>query len=286
MIKCMQLIALVMILSSGSQAQSKYSWLKAAHWDSGLAEVCIYGGQEKRYGAMRKSRVELVTVREFFDPEKNVKTARGESEQSIPVLKQNWTRVTRTGVYEYNQMASVFLHRETGALQKMSMVSMEWCGNSSALVEPNDQGGFNFSIHSYFDEMGKQIGQLKGNDFILHEALLPYLRENLPYLERGSPIKLAKPLLSHKPSMELFNRGAIYDISSISYPFEGKAHPCIKVVVSTDSVENRETFIISTDEHRRLFAWEGRGGEYLKLYKVQSMDYWNLTNPGDEVLLK
>ena len=176
MIKLIRVGTFLLACAAGMSVQAESSWLQAPHWDDGLAEICIYGGQEQRYGIMRNSRVELVTVREFFDAEKNVKASAGEGANTVPVLKQNWTRHTRTGVYEYIQMASVFLRRDTGALQKMNMSSMEWCGNSSVLVEPNAAGGLDYSIHSYFDDMGKSSGQLKDNEALFYEALLPYLR--------------------------------------------------------------------------------------------------------------
>ena len=163
---------------------------------------------------------------------------------------------------------------------------MEWCGNSSVLVEANESGGFDYAIHSYFDDMGKTEGALEESDVLFHEALLPFLREHLTTLKPGTPLKMAKPLLTNKPSLSFYTRGSIVDVEELFYRWNGDTYPCIKVLVSTDSVKNRETFIITNDEHRRMLAWEGRNGEYLKLYKVMFMDYWNKTQPGDEALLK
>ena len=56
---------------------SSDDWLGLARWDEGLAEVSLYDGQLLVYGVPRDSVLELITVREFFDPERLVKTNPG-----------------------------------------------------------------------------------------------------------------------------------------------------------------------------------------------------------------
>ena len=54
-----------------------------------------------------------------------------------------------TGIYTYHQMASVFLRRDSGELRKLSVMSSEGCGISTAHMV-----GGELETRSYFDGQG------------------------------------------------------------------------------------------------------------------------------------
>ena len=122
MIKRACLVALytVTAVTATAREEDGRDWLNLPIWDEGLAEVCLYEGKMKKYGALRPFELDVITVREHFDPEKLVKTRPAKGKETIPIMKVNIRRAVRTGVYKYVQMASVFVDRRDAGLVKLS----------------------------------------------------------------------------------------------------------------------------------------------------------------------
>ncbi|MBU0679646.1 MAG: hypothetical protein KJ626_16205 [Verrucomicrobia bacterium] len=242
------------------------TWLFNAKWDEGLAEVALYEGQLLKYGILRDASVDLITVREYFDQERLVKTEPAQGKSVMPVMKQNLTRRIQTGVYEYVQMASTFNHRGTGGLVKMSLVSSEWCGNSHVLFQKG-----RIRISNYMDDRGTtDIIITDGKQPIFYEELIPYLRQNLADLTEGRSIQLAIPLLSNNPEYRVVD-GHL------------RARDLLVTVAYGDTTE---TYEFADDELRSLLSFHNNKGEYLKRRKYIFLDYWNRNRPGDEDLLR
>ncbi|NKB23351.1 MAG: hypothetical protein GKR87_02985 [Kiritimatiellae bacterium] len=113
-----------------------------------------------KYGILRDSSLDVITVREHFNPKKLVKTYPGTGNPVLNILKMNMTKKVRTGIYEYVQMGSVFIDRNKGHLVKLSTVSTEWCGNSFALYERFPDSA-TLKISNYFDDLGTSKTEIR-----------------------------------------------------------------------------------------------------------------------------
>jgi hypothetical protein len=92
----------------------------------------------------------LILVKEPWAPDLDVK-ADTPRPQGFDVLKLNHVRDVPTGIYTYHQMASVFLRRDSGVVQKIASTSSEACGISSA-----DMTHGELRTRSYFDGQGNR----------------------------------------------------------------------------------------------------------------------------------
>jgi len=242
-------------------------WLDHEKWDEGLAEVCLYEGKQMKYGKLRSTSVDLITVREQFNPRKLVKT--DPKPEALPVMKQNLIRRTRTGVYEYLQMGSSFVDRRSGQLLKISSTSAEWCGNSHATITLNGDG-YDCRIANYFNDQGIVDARIDRVD-LFEDQLLMHLRQNLPTLNVGQKFNLIKTLVTNKPVLA-YETVVIEAIKGSKLTLAFPAHT--------------ETFEFDSDELRALKKWSNSNGEYLKRRKKMFSDYWNKNTSGDERLLR
>jgi hypothetical protein len=135
-------------LYADSPAAGDPSWRRAPLWDDGKAELCAYEVSWAHYGRIYKGRALLVLVKEPWNPALDVK-ADHPRRDGFEVLKLNHVRDVPTGIYTYHQMASVFWHRDTGALQKIAATSAEACGISYAEMRRG-----RLQTHGYFDGQG------------------------------------------------------------------------------------------------------------------------------------
>ncbi len=261
--------------------QSQIDWLQQRKWEDGLAEVCLYEGKLLKYGALRDSALELITVREHFDPERLVKTRPAPGKRVLPVMKQNLVRRTRTGVYEYMQMSSVFLHRETGELLKLSVVSAEWCGNSFALFE-RKQPHATLHISNYMDDRGSTTFELTDVP-LFYDEIIPLLRQNLATWKPGMPLNVAASLLSNSPDYTTVT-GRVTAINRRQLNAAGKSRSAIDVAVDMDGRE--EHFVFEDVPMRPLLEWSNDKGEVYRLRKRLFMDYWNRNRLGDERMIE
>lgn len=274
MFRIVPLASVVLLLCA--PARSAESWLLHPRWDEGLAEVALMEGQLRRYGALHDVTLDAITVREYFDPDRLVKTAPAEDKQTLPVMKLNLSRRFRTGVYEYRQASSAFVHRHTGELVKLSVVSSEWCGNSFALALREEGGDVTLRISNYMDDRGWAKHRIAEPEApVFREALLLHLRHQLDQLQPGTPLLLAAPLMTNDPVFRS-DRTAVSRVKRSSE----------EVVVEISFPFGKETFTFATDPLHTWTGWSNSRGEYLKLRKTLFLDYWNRTQPGDEDLLR
>ncbi|HEX6863386.1 MAG TPA: hypothetical protein VF414_11250, partial [Thermoanaerobaculia bacterium] len=124
------------------------SWRRDGLWDDGKAEFCAYDVRWARYGHHYDGRALLILVKEPWNDKLDVK-ADDPAASRFDVLKLNHVRDVATGIYTYHQMASVYLRRDTGGLQKLAATSSEACGVSTAEVVRG-----RLDTRSYFDGQG------------------------------------------------------------------------------------------------------------------------------------
>ncbi len=274
-------LVLCSYLLSGSAAAE--SWLRHPKWDEGLAEIGLYEGKLLKYGALRDAMVDLITVREYFHPDRKVKTpsATTGNRDSVPVMKQNLTRRIRTGIYEYIQAGSTFVHRDTGRLVKISAVSTEWCGNSSATITCVGSE-YELRIANYMDNEGLSLDSVStSSDVLFYDQLLLHLRGNADSLQPGRAFRLVDSMVSNNPAY----RERAASITSIEhFPGDGITTPLIIITVRVGN--DTETFHLADDPLRHLVRWENDRGEHLSLRKRLFLDYWNRSRPGDEQWLE
>ena len=109
---------------------------------------------------------------ESFDLFKRVKSLT--VSEPIKVLKMNYITSIPVGVYEYNQMASIFFERSSGRILKYSMSSQDGCGNSYMLYTHTGED-HNFIFHSYFDDEGEIKRTITESDPIYFYDALPLI---------------------------------------------------------------------------------------------------------------
>jgi len=274
---------LVILLTMACAGRSETDWLAHPTWDKGLAQVSLYDGKDRKYGELRDSTLELITVREYFDPVKLVKTRPAQGKPVLDIMKLNITRRTRTGIYEYVQMASVFVDRKSGQLVKLSAVSSEWCGNSFALYTRRKSGA-SLQISSYMDDAGLSTRKLSQEPPLFYDQLLLHFRQNLDTLEPGQTFSMSASLITNKPAYKKIT-GRISAVRNGRITAAGKQH---KVrIIEIDAGGVREIFAFSRDPLHTLIEWKRPATqEYYRLRKTMFLDYWNRFKPGDEKLLK
>ncbi|HVR99364.1 MAG TPA: hypothetical protein VMW27_22270 [Thermoanaerobaculia bacterium] len=242
------------------------SWRLAPLWDDGKAEFCAYEVTWPRYGHRFDGRALLVLVKEPWAPDLNVKADKPRAD-GFEVLKLNHARDVATGIYTYHQMASVYTHRGSGALEKLAATSSEACG-----ISTSEMTAGRLSTRSYFDGQG--------------DRSQPYPAGALP--EDGLPASLRDYVAGPVPAaLEIFP-----SLMASNLP---KLEPAVWRVERRDAGEGVEirlnqgkSFLAYTFEREaphRLLRFESGDGTLYKMSKCERIPYWQMHNPGDEAWL-
>ncbi len=151
------------------------------HWFDGKAEIATYDLTQMRYGEARQGKAVLIFVKEPFLPKAQVK-ANKVSDETVDVLKLNYTKKFITGIYPYSIMQSVFspLTSQPHAI-KVTASTQEWCGQT--YMQLNNREKFNVKVHSYFE--GEADQDLKIDKHLLENELWTKLRINPLDIQRG-----------------------------------------------------------------------------------------------------
>ncbi len=146
------------------------SFTTNALWDDGLAEVATYSSTRTIYGASRHFEYTMVTVKEDFNREYDVKTDSYSRHDLFTVLKVNLFARIPTENYPYHFLTSMFLRREdVGRLHKLTTSSQEWCGNTFKNIG-RSAGLLRYSWDSYWD--GEGVGSTNLDTTALFEDQL------------------------------------------------------------------------------------------------------------------
>ncbi len=148
------------------------NWAMSKYWEDGLAEVATYEAERVVYKKKRRFEYTLITVKEEFNQEFNVKTDDYQRVDLFPVMKVNEFCAIPADNYPYHYLTSLFFRRDQPvALYKMTSSSQEWCGNTfKAIVD--DGVNFKESFDSYWDHQGMGSRELRRD--VLVEDALPY----------------------------------------------------------------------------------------------------------------
>jgi hypothetical protein len=242
------------------------SWRRAPLWDDGKAEFCVYDVTWARYGHHFDGRALLILVKEPWAPDLNVK-ADTPRPDGFDVLKLNHVRDVPTGIYTYHQMASIFMRRDSGALQKIAATSSEACGISAA-----EMIGGRLETRSYFDGQG--------------DRSMAYPSSALP--EDGLPASLRDYVAGRPPvTLRVFPSllmGRFSKLESATYRVAKK--------VTSEGVEIRLTsgpsvltYTFAKEAPYHLLRFEREDGTTYRLAKCDRIVYWEMHAPGDEAWL-
>ena len=152
-----------------------------SHWFDGKAEVASYNLTQMRYGETREGSAVLIFVKEPFLPGAQVK-ANTASDETLDVMKLNFTKKFNTGIYPYSIMQSVFspLTTQPHAV-KVTASTQEWCGQT--YMQLNNREQFEVKVHSYFE--GEADQDLKLEKQFLENELWIKLRINPKDIPQG-----------------------------------------------------------------------------------------------------
>jgi hypothetical protein len=271
-------LALLLLLALSACAvavEGSSAWRLDPIWDDGNAEFCAYEVDWFRYGRLNPGRALMILVKEPWAPDLDVKADRPRPD-GFDVLKLNHVRDVPTGIYTYHQMASVFIHRETGVQRKLMATSSEGCGISTARMT-----GGTLHTSSYFDGQGDRsqefpVGALADDGLAM--TLRDYVVGPVPESIDVFPSLMAGrfPALAARPSR-----------------VERRERPGVEVPAGTfDTVEIRvsggdawTSFLFSTEEPHPLVKLEGSDGTVYRLSKCERIPYWSMNVEGGEAWL-
>jgi hypothetical protein len=138
--------------SGGRPAAS--AWATQPLWDDGRAEVATYYATETIYGKARDHEAVLITVKEDFLADQNVKADWPyDGKKVVTMMKTNLVEDVATDNYPYRSMTSVFAPRaDVMRPHKMSYSLHEWCGNTyKELRQYGGAGGQRLVYHTYWE---------------------------------------------------------------------------------------------------------------------------------------
>ncbi|WP_232834935.1 hypothetical protein [Pleomorphovibrio marinus] len=129
------------------------------YWYQGQAEISTFDLLQYRYGEEREGEAVMIFVTEDFSRKKQVKLDDPEQagRDAEKVLKLNFTKEFKTGIYPYHMMLSVFspVYANTSAM-KITASSQEWCGQSFTQMNLSGGDRYKVKLFSYFEEEGDE----------------------------------------------------------------------------------------------------------------------------------
>lgn len=255
------------------------AWRLDPVWDDGRAEYCAYRVTWPRYGEARTGSALLVLVKEPWAPDLDVKadTPRGDG---FEVLKLNHVRDVRTGLYEYHQMASVFLDRRRGGLVKLATTNAEACGVTTAQVVDG-----RLATQSYFDGQGARETDYPGG--LPEDGLPALLRE---FVAGGAPpeVEVFPSLLSPRlPELAPERwRLARREVAVPGAPGvgggEGEGGEIAAVELRLERGDDWRRYVFARRAPHPLVEYAAAGGTRYRVARCERLAYWQRNRPGDE----
>lgn len=252
--------------TTGRPSPGDASWRRDPLWDDGKAEFCAYEATWARYGRTYEGRALLILVKEPWNARLDVK-ADDAAKADFEVLKLNHVRDVPTGIYTYHQMASVYLRRDTGALQKLTATSSEACGISTAEVARG-----RLETRSYFDGQGDRSTPYPA-------AAIP--EDGLPAALRDFVAETPPATLSVFPSLM---QSKFPELEAASWTVEKRD---VQAGVEIRLARGQESLAYTFDKEtpHRLLRFERQDGTVYSLAKCERIPYWEMHDPGGEAWL-
>jgi hypothetical protein len=152
-----------------------------------LAELNSYDLEQMRYGQIHEGEAVLIFVTEDFSKSKQVKLDNPQAvpNDSVKVLKLNFSKKFLTGVYPYSLMMSVFTpinQVEYPHSLKVSTTVQDWCGHAFEQLNWK-KNKFEVNINSYFESEGDK--QFEMGNALLEDEIWNMIRLNPANLPSG-----------------------------------------------------------------------------------------------------
>ncbi|WP_162425853.1 hypothetical protein [Pontibacter pudoricolor] len=248
------------------KAHFNTDWAMNKLWDDGLAEVAVYDAERVVYGNKREFEFTMITVKEDFNSEYNVKTENYNRDDLFPVMKINQLCRIPTDNYPYHYLTSVFVHRQyPWDLHKLTTSSQEWCGNTFKSITRGRNFILNYS--SYFDGQGEGTWQLPTD--LLFEDQLPYSLRALRFENKPTfNVTIAETQQTNKAAQP-----KEYDatVTTIAATIAGKATWLVNVHLAPNKVNQYWFATAYPNTLIRQKTWDGRT---LELKKISRYAYW------------
>jgi len=138
-----------------------------------------------RYGEIREGKAVMIFVTEPFLTKTQVKYDGKETEEEfVDVLKLNFERNFKTGIYPYSLMTSVFTPFTPNPEHpfKITTSSQDWCGQSFFQLN-NRNDSYEINSFSYFQQFGDENKNIEKS--ILEDELWNMIRLDLNSLPLG-----------------------------------------------------------------------------------------------------
>jgi hypothetical protein len=260
-------------------------------WGDGQAELAGYDLTYPQYGEARTGTAITIFVTETFSNRARVKADPGKHPRfdEFPVMKLNLVKDYQPGVYDYNEMSSVFVAlapvngRSAGLPAKVSFSSQEWCGHvyGQALFDPRT---VRTSVHSYFDGEGDAIKEIDyPADGISEDAL--------PLWARG----MAQPVLASGESRVVPLLVSLETARHAHVPLAWKRATLRREAAAGEDADvfsaevdggPRKSYFVERAGARRILRWESSTGEKAVLLDSARMKYWDMKGSASADALK
>lgn len=260
------------ITAAARSPRAPVSWRHDTLWDDGRAEFCVYEVTWAHYGNRYPGRAFLVTVKEPWAPELDVKADRPRSD-GFDVLKLNHARDVATGIYTYHQMASIYIRRDDGSLRKCAASSAELCGISTA-----DMTGGVLRTRSYFDGQADRTQPWPAG--ALPEDGLPVLLRDYVEAEPPASVTVFPSLLAGRYRSLETRTMSVRRTRRDRVEVPAGAFPAVEI-----RLQDAAGFLDYTFEMRpphRLLQFIDDSGTTYRLVKGERLAYWEQHDPGDE----
>jgi hypothetical protein len=259
------------VAGNAAELRGSSAWRQGGVWDDGNAEFCAYEIEWQRYGRANPGRALLIAVKEPWAPELEVK-ADSPRPDSFDVIKLNHVRDVSTGIYTYHQMASTFVRRDSGELQKLAVTSSEGCGISTAQLTDGE-----LNTRSYFDGQGERTIPFPGGALPV-DGLSLSLRD---YLEGSLPrsLDIFPSLMTGRfPSL----RSAEFELQGTagSRTVPAGTFETVEIELAGASGSMRYSFAI--EPPHPLVHYEDSEGTTYRLAKCERIPYWEMNQSGGE----
>jgi len=244
-------------------------WAMRKYWEDGLAEVATYEAQRTVYKKMRTFEYTLITVKEEFNQQFNVKTNDYQRKDLFPVMKVNQFCQIQTDQYPYHYLTSLFFRRDQPvALCKMTTSSQEWCGNTfKAIVD--DGVNFAQTFNSYWDNQGAGSRDLRRDAFL--EDALPYTLRSLKFEDKPAFNLVVLDLQqTNQVTPPVYYQARL---ATAEAPAADAAEPAWRVAVALASGKENVYWFAKKYPNilLRQTTWDGRG---LQLKASRRYAYW------------
>ena len=246
-------------------------------WNDGLAEVATYSSTRVVYGKPRPFESVVVTVKEDFNDQFDVKTDSYDRRDLRSMMKVNIVQRIQTDSYPYNYMTSLFFERTAPSLlHKATMSSQEWCGNTFKHLTRDSLVRYNFN--SYWDGEGR--GERALQSTILFEDQLFYTLRALDFQNgRTMSVQLYPTIITSKAALQepvsatltvgsdVLDPAALQDGSSFA------STECWRVSVKCKNGPTSEYWFSKAYPHV-LYRFTSDDGRSMRLRSVRRSAYW------------